>query len=66
MLRPDRLRHVARRRTEWLTAAFVLAVLGAGPALAQTVITNVRIADGSGSPLVRGSVRIEDDRIVAQ
>ena len=41
----------------WLTAASSL--------LADTLITNARIIDGTGSPAMRGSVRLKGDRIAA-
>lgn len=47
----------------------VLGLLAAcnGPAAGPpgTIITNVRIADGSGGPLIAGAVRIEGDSIAA-
>ena len=46
---------------------FTFFLLGAIDLLAQrtTLIQNVRIADGSGSPLFRGAVRIQDSVIIA-
>lgn len=48
-----------------LTAVLVLSVIPAAAADYDLVITNGRIADGTGGPLVRGSVAVNGRRIVA-
>lgn len=45
--------------------AAAAALLGAGPAMASTLIVNANIVDGSGAPARMGAVRIDGDRIAA-
>ena len=57
---------VSSRATITLIATMVVTWLtAASGALADTLITNARIIDGTGSPARLGSVRLSGDRIAA-
>ena len=64
----DQLGHewVSSRATIALITTMVVTWLTtASGALADTLITNARIIDGTGSPATLGAVRLSGDRIVA-
>ena len=55
---------VSSKITTALMAAMVVTCMTkASGALADTLITNARIIDGTGSPAMMGSVRLKGDRI---
>ena len=57
---------VSSKITTALMAAMVVTCMTkASGALADTLITNARIIDGTGSPVIMGSVRLSGDRITA-
>ena len=59
-------RSLLRAGQHTATVAFCALCLSASPALlADTLITNARIIDGTGSGAIVGSVRLTDDRITA-
>ena len=67
-LRGDALGHEWVSSRIKLALALVLAMVwltAASSLLADTLITNARIIDGTGSPAMRGSVRLKGDRIAA-
>ena len=51
--------------TASIAAMVVTCMTTASGAIADTLITNARIIDGTGSPVMMGSVRLSGDRITA-
>ena len=66
MPRPHALMAPPVRRTLFLAVSPALIwMVGCRPDIASTLLTNVQVVDGTGTPAYQGAVRIDGDTIVA-